>query len=155
MKLSTKARYGVRALLDLATQSNRDPVQIRKIAERQGISEKYLWHLLDYLRTAGLVRSVRGFGGGFVLAKDPSEIKLSEVFKVLEGPVSIVDCISGLQECDRARDCVTREIWSRVNEAVADVLDSITLADLVERHDAVQKRCKRVASRRRHAAGRR
>lgn len=139
MKLSTKGRYGIRALVDLAVHMEEGPVQIRRIAGRQGISEKYLWHLLDYLRTAGLVRSVRGFRGGFLLARDPSEIRLSELFQILEGPVVIVDCIAGLRECDRADECVTQEIWLRVNQAITDVLESTTLADLIRRHKATQK----------------
>jgi Rrf2 family protein len=139
MKLSTKARYGIRALVDLAVHMDEGPVQIRRIAERQGISDKYLWHLLDYLRTAGLVRSVRGFGGGFLLARDPSEIRLSELFQILEGPLAIVDCIGGLLECDRADECVTQEIWLRVNQALTNVLESTTLADLIQRHKATQK----------------
>ena len=138
MRLSTKARYGIRALVDLAVHTDDGPVQIRRIAERQEISEKYLWHLLDYLRTAGIVRSVRGFGGGFLLARDPSEIRLSELYEVLEGPVAIVDCL-GLEECHRADGCVTQEIWFRVNQAVTNVLESTTLADLIEHHKATQK----------------
>jgi len=142
MKLSTKARYGARALLDLAVHTADGPVQIRKIAEREEISERYLWHLLDYLRGAGLVRGVRGSRGGFVLARDPSEIKMSELLQVLEGPMAIVDCL-GLQECHRANGCVTREVWLLLNQTLLDVLGSITLADLVERHKAVQKRLAR------------
>ncbi len=136
MKVSTKARYGTGALLDLSVNMAEGPVQIRRIAERQGISEKYLWHLLDYLRTAGLVRSVRGFRGGFVLARDPSEIRLSELFENLEGPVAVVDCIGGLKGCDHSAECVTREVWHEINQAIKDVLQSITLADLIERHKA-------------------
>jgi len=138
MKLSTKARYGIRALVDLAVHMDDSPVPIRRIAERQEISEKYLWHLLDYLRTAGIVRSVRGFGGGFVLARGPSEIRLSELYEVLEGPVAIVDCLA-LEECHRAAGCVTQEIWFQVNQAVTKVLESTTLADLIRRDNATQK----------------
>jgi len=139
MKLSTKARYGTRALLDLAVHTDDGPVQIRKIAKRQEISERYLWHLLDYLRGAGLVRGVRGSRGGFVLARDPSEIKLSDLLQILEGPIAIVDCV-GLEICDRADRCVTREIWSLLNRTFVDVLDSITLADLVERLGVAEKK---------------
>ncbi len=135
MRLSTKGRYGARAMLDLALNSSEGPVLLRDIAKRQEVSEKYLEHSITTLRKAGLVRSIRGARGGYVLAKLPSQIRLSEIMQVLEGSMAPVECVDDPQVCQRAQLCVTRDIWAKMKEAIDNILESITLQDMVERQN--------------------
>ena len=132
MRLSTKGRYGARAMLDLALNFGKDPVLLRDIARRQEVSEKYLEHSISALRKAGLVRSVRGARGGYILAKSPSEIRLSKIMEVLEGSMAPVDCVDDPQVCHRANLCVTRDIWVKMKEAIDNILKSTTLQDMVK-----------------------
>jgi Rrf2 family transcriptional regulator, cysteine metabolism repressor len=132
MKISTRTRYGMRAILELAVAYKAAPLQIKVIAERQDISAKYLEQLIAIIKAAGLVRGLRGPHGGYVLAKPPQDIKLSEIFRVLEGPVLTVECVENEQACPKYADCVTRQLWIEVNEAILNVLENKTLADLVE-----------------------
>ena len=132
MRLSTKGRYGARAMLDLALNFGKNPVLLRDIARRQEVSEKYLEHSVSALRKAGLVRSVRGARGGYILAKSPSEIRLSKIMEVLEGSMAPVDCVDDPQVCHRANLCVTRDIWIKMKEAIDNILKSTTLQDMVE-----------------------
>jgi Rrf2 family transcriptional regulator, cysteine metabolism repressor len=132
MKLSTRTRYGMRALLELALASKGVPLQIKTIAERQNISNKYLEQLIAMLKTSGLVRSIRGPHGGYVLSMPPEEIRLSDVFRTLEGPILTVECVEDANVCPRAADCATRKLWTQIDEAILNVLDNKTLADLVE-----------------------
>ena len=131
MRLSTKGRYGTRAMLDLALNPNEGPVLLREIAKRQEVSEKYLEHSISALRKAGLVRSIRGARGGYVLARLPSQIRLSEIMEVLEGSMAPVECVDDAQVCQRAQFCITRDIWTKIKEAVDNILESITLEDMV------------------------
>ncbi len=133
MKLSTKGRYGVRALLDLALHQGEGLVLLKDIARRQEVSLPYLEHLITPLIAAGLVKSTRGARGGVLLLKPPSEIKLSEVVQLLEGSIAPVDCVNDPKVCHRSASCVTRDIWSEMKRAMSQVLDSKTLQDLVER----------------------
>ncbi len=133
MKLSTRGRYGVRALLDLAVHRGEGLVLLRDIALRQGVSLAYLEHLITPLIAAGLVKSTRGARGGVLLLRPPSEIKLSEVVQLLEGSIAPVDCVDNPDICQRSAFCVTRDIWSEMREAMSQVLDSTTLQDLIER----------------------
>lgn len=133
MKLSTKTRYGVRAILELATSQSASPLRLKIIAERQDISIKYLEQLMAILKSAGFIRSVRGARGGYILAKPANQIKLSEVFKALEGPVTPVECLENKKYCARVADCVARQLWEEVQQAIMEVLQSITLQDLVNR----------------------
>jgi Rrf2 family protein len=133
MKLSTRARYGTRALLDIALHSDEGRVLLKDIARRQEVSLPYLEHVITPLRAAGLVKSTRGARGGLLLLKPPSEIKLSEVVQLLEGSVAPVDCVNDPKVCHRSASCVTRDIWIEMTEAMSRVLDSTTLQDLVER----------------------
>ncbi len=133
MKLSTRARYGTRALLDLALHSREGPVLLRDIAQRQQISPPYLEHLITPLVAAGVIRSTRGARGGIWLAKSPREIKLSEVVRLLEGSITPVECVNDPEYCPRSDFCATRDIWGELNEAMNGVLESTTLQDLVER----------------------
>ena len=131
MKLSTRTRYGVRAMLELALNYEKGPIQLQLIADRQEISKKYLEQLITILKAAGFVKSVRGAKGGYELAKPPDAIKLSDCFNSLEGPVITVECIEDEKICARISDCIIRQVWIQVNDAVEHVLASITLQDLV------------------------
>ena len=133
MKLSTKGRYGTRALLELALHEGDMPVLLRDIADRQQISLSYLEHLISPLIAGGIVRSTKGPKGGISLTRKPSEIRLSEVIQLLEGSVAPVDCVDNPDICDRSSSCVTRDIWSELKNAMSGVLESTTLQDLVER----------------------
>jgi len=133
MKLSTKGRYGVRALLDLALHQGEGLILLKDIARRQEVSLPYLEHLITPLIAAGLVKSTRGARGGVVLFKPPSEIKLSEVVELLEGSIAPVDCVNDPKVCHRSASCVARDVWSELKDAMSQVLDSTTIQDLVER----------------------
>ncbi|HIJ51535.1 MAG TPA: Rrf2 family transcriptional regulator [Planctomycetes bacterium] len=133
MKLSTRTRYGIRAILELAENDDKRPLQLRIIAEHQDISIKYLEQLMAILRSAGFVRSIRGAKGGYMLAKPPNQIKLSDVFDCLEGYVTTVECVEDKKYCERADDCIVRQVWTQVQEAIRNVLLSITVQDLVNR----------------------
>ena len=139
MKLSTKGRYGTRALLDVALHQEDSPVQLKVIAQRQQISLHYLEHIIAPLIAAGLLRSTRGAYGGVSLGKPPQEIVLSEVIQVLEGSITPVECVDDPNVCSRADICVTRDVWTEVKRAMAGVLESVTLQDLVERQIDKQK----------------
>ncbi len=133
MKLSTKGRYGLRAMLDLALSEQTGPIASHTIAQRQDISERYLEQLLIPLKQAGLVKSIRGSQGGYVLGRAPKDISVGDIIRVLEGPLAPVDCVNELnpEECKRADLCVTRLIWTKVRDSIAVILDSYTLEDLV------------------------
>lgn len=139
MKLSTRGRYGARALLDLAVHYDRSPIPLRDIARRQGISVQYLEHLVPPLIKAGILRGIRGAGGGIALSKPPEQIKLSQVIEILEGSTTPVECVDNPAVCPRSDSCVTRDIWAEVNKAMGCVLESITLEDLVKRHEEKEK----------------
>ncbi len=133
MKISTRIRYGTRALLQLASRYGEGPIELRDIARNESISLKYLEQLIVPLRTSGLVKSVRGSKGGYTLAKPPSQIRLSDLVEALEGPVNLVDCLRNPEECLRASSCVSREVWGQVSQAITGIFQSITLEDMVKR----------------------
>ena len=133
MKLSTRTRYGVRAILELAEKDGSGPLRVKTIAQSQDISAKYLEQLMSILKSAGFVRSIRGSKGGYMLAKAPNQIKISDVFDCLEGHVTTVECVEDKDYCARAADCVARQVWAQVQQAITNVLQSITLQDLVDR----------------------
>jgi len=132
MKLSTKGHYGLKAMFDLAQHYGEGPIPLKSVAERQELSEHYLEQLISGLRKAGLVKSVRGAQGGYTLAKEPSEIKVGDVIRVLEGPIAPVDCVNDddAECCHKADYCVTRNVWEKVKDSITEVLDSITLEDM-------------------------
>ncbi len=133
MKLSTRTRYGIRAILELAGHYKQGPLQISVIAKRQDISVKYLEQLMMVLRSGGFVKSIRGSKGGYILAKAPNQIKLDEIFNCLEGPVTTVECVKDENYCGRFADCMARDVWVKVQEAITGVLRSISLQDLIEK----------------------
>ncbi len=139
MKLSTKGRYGTRAMLDLAMHHEDGPVNLKDIAERQGVSRRYLEHLMVRLASNGLVRSVRGRSGGFVLARRPSQITLAEVVEALEGHINVVDCVEDPNVCAHVSACVTYEVWEEVSRIITDHLSQVTLDDLCQRQRKKQQ----------------
>ena len=133
MKLSTKGRYSIRALIDLALHPDEGPILIRDIAKRQRISERYLEQLFIPLRVAGLVRGIQGAHGGFILIKPPAEIRLSEIIRATEGSMAPVNCVDEPRLCLQSSTCPTRYIWAKIKRAIDKVLESTTLQDLAEK----------------------
>jgi len=121
-------------MLDLALHYGSGPISVKDVAKRQGISERYLVNLMIPLVSHDLANSSRGKGGGFALAKSPAEIRLLDVIEAVEGSLAPVHCVDNPEECDRSEGCVTYEIWGKLKAAITDVLDSITLQDMVNMH---------------------
>lgn len=130
MKLSTRARYGVRLMVSLAERFGEGPAFLKDIAAEQGISEKYLSLIVIPLRSAGLLLSTRGAHGGYSLARDPEKISLKEVVDVLEGEACLVDCVREPSTCPRTDICPTRDIWMSMGEKISETLGEITLGSL-------------------------
>lgn len=133
MRISTKGRYGLRTLMDIAGHQSKGPVTLNDIAERQAISVKYLWQVINPLKTSGLLSVTRGAKGGYVLARRPDSITMLEIMTTLEGPISLVDCIADPATCNRIDKCVARTVWVDVNRAIEKELKRITLADVLNR----------------------
>lgn len=143
MKLSTKGRYGLRALVDLAVYSEERPVSISEIAKRQDISIRYLEQLLAKLKKAGIIRSVRGAQGGYLLAKDTEEISVGDVLRALEGDLVIVECteLTGAQKsCIGSKYCVTKGVWKKINDSIEKTVDSISLKELADESKAIHNK---------------
>lgn len=123
-------------MFDLAVRYGQGPISIKEISDRQGISEPYLEQLFSNLRKSGLVTSIRGAQGGYILAHHPEDITVGDVIRVLEGPIAPTDCV--LEEdpvaCKKSDICVTREIWAEIRDSISEVVDNITLADMVEKY---------------------
>ena len=136
MRLSTRGRYGTRALLDITLNQGKAPVSLKDIARRQNISLQYLEHLITPLVKGGILKSLRGVGGGVALARSASEIKLDEVIELLEGTLSLTDCSRNPELCGRSAFCAARDVWTELNTAIDSVLESVTLHDLAERQKA-------------------
>lgn len=135
MKISTKGRYALRLLLDLAVYNTGEPISLKDVAKRQEISEKYLEQIISLLNKAGFVRSIRGAQGGYMLAKAPSEYTVGMILRLTEGSLAPVSCVGEDSiECERRQGCVTVRVWEKMNDAVNQVVNNITLADLVEWH---------------------
>jgi Rrf2 family protein len=133
MKLSTRSRYGTRLLLDMAENYHNGPIHLVKIAQRQGISVKYLEQIIIPLKKANYVKSVRGPKGGHILAKPPEEITVGEIVALLEKGSSLVDCSYNEKICPRSEKCPTRHIWREAAQAMFGRLEAITLADLLKK----------------------
>lgn len=136
MKLSTKGRYGLKAMFELALHYGEGPIPLKSIAETQKISEHYLEQLIAVLKKNGLVSSVRGAQGGYMLIDSPRKIKVGDVIRALEGDIAPVDCVTDTSgtKCEREERCVTRLVWEKINNSVNEVIDSITLEDMIEDH---------------------
>lgn len=133
MKISTKGRYALRLMLDLAMNNTGSPVSLKDVAKRQGISDKYLEQIISVLNRAGYVKSVRGAQGGYLLRKDPEEYTVGMILRLTEGSLAPVSCIEDNDvSCDRQEECVTLILWKKINDAVSEVVDHTTLQDLVD-----------------------
>lgn len=134
MKVSTRGEYGVRAMVALARNHGAGPLSIAVIARESSVPYSYLEQLIVPLRKAGLVESKRGAQGGYVLSRAPEEIRVGEVYRVMEGPVAPMECVSedeAEQTCPLIPNCETRPVWLKVRDSIVEAIDSITLADLV------------------------
>ena len=132
MRLSTKGRYAIRLMLDLASNNTGEPIRLRDAARRQEISEKYLEQIVSLLNKAGFVRSIRGSQGGYVLSRMPKDYTVGEILRLTEGSLSPVDCVDQLGlGCHREENCATRILWQKLDEAISSVVDHVTLEDLL------------------------
>ena len=133
MRISTRGRYALRLMLDLATNYTGKPIRLKDVAKRQEISDKYLEQIISILSRAGYVRSIRGNQGGYYLAKPAAEYTVGMILRVTEGSLAPVDCLSGGENpCTRQMDCVTLRLWRELDEAISGVVDRYTLEDLVQ-----------------------
>jgi Rrf2 family protein len=140
LKLSTKGRYGVKAMFELALHYNIETVTIKTISQNQNISEFYLEQLFGSLRKAGLIKSVRGAQGGYALSKKPEEITVADILNILEGPIEISDCVSDEERtCSNKNYCATRLLWVKISDSVNQVINSITLQDMMNDYIEMQK----------------
>ena len=140
MKLSTRTRYGTRALLELAMHEGKEPVSLKDIARQQQISLPYLEQLIAPLIAGGIIHSTKGPRGGISLARQPGEIKLSEITRLLEGPVTTVECVDDPGVCGRSGFCAARDTWSELQDVVNDYLKTVTLQDLAEKQKTKLKK---------------
>lgn len=139
MKLSTKGRYGMKAMFELALNYGGEPVTIKAIAEKQGISELYLEQLFASLRKSGLIKSIRGAQGGYILARSPESITAADILNVLEGPIEISECIEDEDSsCSRSSYCATRLLWIKISDSVNNVINSVNLQDMVNDYHKIQ-----------------
>ena len=133
MKISTKGRYALRLMIDLAENNTGTPISLKDVARRQGISDKYLEQIISILNKAGYVRSIRGAQGGYVLKKSPEKYTVGMILRQTEGSLSPVSCIEDDEiVCERKDACVTSVVWKKISDAINDVVDNITLQDLVD-----------------------
>lgn len=132
MQISTKSRYAIRAMIELALHFEQGPLQLKEIARRQSLSEKYLEQIMHPLRTKGLIYSHKGSQGGYCLSNPPAEITVLDIVTTMEGSITPVACVDNPQVCDRLDICATRVVWSRLKDCITEELQSYTLADLAE-----------------------
>lgn len=135
MRLSTKGRYGVLAMVELAIQYGQGPISIKEIAEKQNFSDSYMEQLFSTLKTAGLVKSLRGARGGYVLARSPDEITVGEIIRALEGPIEIAECVNGNHhfDCKKSPECMTKGLWEEIRDSINSVIDNRSLQDLLDK----------------------
>jgi Rrf2 family transcriptional regulator, cysteine metabolism repressor len=133
MKISTKGRYGVRLMVDIALNMNKGPVSIKSISKRQNISEKYLWHLINPLKNAGLINVSRGAFGGYVLAKNPKDITLKDILFVLEGSICLVECTENNKFCNKTRVCAMKDMWKEIKDKILKIFESYNLEKIIEK----------------------
>ncbi len=136
MKISTRGRYGLKAMVDIAANSKDNTcVSLKSIAERTGISENYLEQLISPLKKAQLVKSTRGAQGGYILNKNAKDISVGDVLRAVEGPMELVECLSKSESCGTGNcdSCVTRDVWAKLSDSVSETANNISLAELVEK----------------------
>jgi len=137
VKISTKGRYALRMLLDLAEHQNDGYTALKDIAERQGISKKYLEQIVPLMNKSDILRTSRGFQGGYMLAQAPDKYKVGDILRVTEGGVSTVACLDCTpNQCERSGDCMTLPVWEGLNQVISTYLDGITLQDILDAHKA-------------------
>jgi Rrf2 family protein len=139
MKMSTKGRYGLRVMMELAKSYGGGPVLVDEIAKSQGVSGKYIHVLVAGLRSAGLLRATRGRNGGYSLARKPSAITLLDIISAMEGRTAPVDCVADRKACPRSRRCAARDVWCDVAAAIDGVLSSLTLEQLLARQNSKKR----------------
>jgi Rrf2 family iron-sulfur cluster assembly transcriptional regulator len=143
LKLSTKGQYGVRAMFEIAKGYPSTPINIREISERQEVSQAYLEQILNTLRKAGIITSVKGPGGGYLLAREPRSINIGSILGALDGPVAITSCLDPMGDgCSRVEICVTHLLWRSLGEKIAGFLDSTTLDDLLKEDGSLKQSLK-------------
>lgn len=141
MKISTKGRYALRLMLDLAINDGEELIRIKDISKRQGISEKYLEQIISYLKKAGYVKSLRGAQGGYRLSMEPKDYSVGMILRLTEGNMAPVGCLEEKEEsCQRADSCITIRLWSMLNDAVKSVIDKVTLQDLLDWEKEAQRK---------------
>ncbi len=132
MRLSKRTRYGFRLMVELARSSKKGPVSLKEIAERLGLSLKFLEQIVIHLKTMGPVKAVRGPSGGYMLSQPPSKITLKSLFDIFEGVSGIVECVRNPSDCKRVDDCATHVLWVILDKKISDTLSSMTLEDLIK-----------------------
>jgi Rrf2 family protein len=135
VKLSTKGRYGVLATVELALQYGQGPISIKEIAEKQSFSDSYMEQLFSALKRAGLVKSIRGARGGYILSREPEKIIIGDIIRSLEGPIELAECITG-SVCEKSAECLTKGLWIDVMDSINQVIDHRTLQDLLDGKEA-------------------
>lgn len=136
MKISTKGRYAVRMMLDMALNNTGEPIRIKDISSRQNISDKYLEQIVSILNKAGFVKSIRGPQGGYKLSKSPEQYTIGMILRLTEGSLAPVACLEDeVNQCDRQDECVTLLLWKKLDTAIKSIVDTTTLADLVDWHN--------------------
>ncbi len=137
MKISTKGRYALRLMLDLASNDSGTPIRLKDVAKRQGISEKYLEQIISILNKAGFVKSVRGPQGGYSLSRTPADYTVGMILRLTEGSLCPVDCAAEENgSCDREDTCVTRMLWKKLDDAISSVVDHVSLEELLSWQNA-------------------
>ncbi|MEG0376863.1 MAG: Rrf2 family transcriptional regulator [Eubacterium sp.] len=135
MRLSTKGRYGVLAMYELARRYGDGPISIKEIAEKQDFSDSYMEQLFSTLKKAGLIISLRGAKGGYILAREPENISVGEIIRALEGPIELSECVGGREgyTCRKSAECVTRGLWVEIRDSINNIIDNRSLKDLLEK----------------------
>ena len=142
MKISAKSRYALHLMLALAMQGEGENLSVKSVADSQGISEKYLEQIIPLLVRGGFVRSVRGARGGYHLMKDPEDTTVGDILRTVEGSIAPVSCLDdAVNQCARCKECVTLDLWEQVDQAISNVVDHVTLADLVDKQKRIDSRC--------------
>ena len=134
IKLSTKGRYGTRLMVNLARhyKNSNEPIILKNVSEEEGISIRYLEQIIIPLKINRLVKSIRGAGGGYILARNPTEIKICDILQALEGSCSLVECIEDETFCDKIKTCGTHEIWKGATELLRNYFEKLTVQDVLE-----------------------
>jgi len=143
MRISTKGRYGLRAIVDMARSEDKKQVSVKSIAARENISERYLERIFNTLKINGIIISVRGAGGGYRLARAPDMITVGQILRALEGSLAPVHCVDTTEEgCGNYQKCITKTIWKKINDGVSDIIDNMTISDIIKEDDLLNEELK-------------